>query len=62
MNMAESHLNPIERPAAPAGFDPVHGDPALAPAAPKIEVKNLNFYYGKYHALKTSTCRSPRAR
>ena len=59
MNMAESHLNPIERPAAPAGFDPASGDSALAPAAPKIEVKNLNFYYGKYHALKNINMQIP---
>ena len=59
MNMAESHLNTIERPAAPAGFDPAHGNSALAPAAPKIEVRNLNFYYGKYHALKNINMQIP---
>jgi len=52
MNMAESHLSQIERPASPAGFDPANGEQSLSPAAPKIEVKNLNFFYGKYHALK----------
>jgi phosphate transport system ATP-binding protein len=53
MNIAESHLNhTIERPAAPAGSISDHGGPALAPVRPKIEVRNLNFYYGKYHALK----------
>ena len=52
MNMAESHLSQIERPASPAGHEPATGEPSLAPVAPKIEVKNLNFFYGKYHALK----------
>ena len=52
MNMAESHLSQIERPAAPAGIEPVSGGPSLAPVKPKIEVKDLNFFYGKYHALK----------
>ncbi|MGN6652102.1 phosphate ABC transporter ATP-binding protein PstB [Trinickia sp.] len=52
MNMAESHLSQVERPAAPAGFEPARGDRPLAPLTPKIEVKNLNFFYGKYHALK----------
>ena len=52
MNMAESHLSQIERPAAPAGIEPVSGEPSLAPVKPKIEVKDLNFFYGKYHALK----------
>jgi len=52
MNMAESHLSQIERPAAPAGIEPVSGGSSLAPAQPKIEVKDLNFFYGKYHALK----------
>jgi phosphate transport system ATP-binding protein len=52
MNMAESHLSQIERPTAPAGIEPASGGPALAPVKPKIEVKDLNFFYGKYHALK----------
>jgi phosphate transport system ATP-binding protein len=52
MNMAESHLSQIERPAAPAGIEPTSGGQSLAPAKPKIEVKDLNFFYGKYHALK----------
>jgi phosphate transport system ATP-binding protein len=52
MNMAESHLSQIERPAAPAGIEPASGGPSLAPVKPKIEVKDLNFFYGKYHALK----------
>ncbi|HTH74682.1 MAG TPA: phosphate ABC transporter ATP-binding protein PstB [Trinickia sp.] len=52
MNMAESHLSQVERPAAPVGFEPAAGERPLAPAAPKIEVKDLNFFYGKYHALK----------
>ncbi len=52
MNMAESHLSQVERPAAPAGFEPIAGERPLAPLTPKIEVKNLNFFYGKYHALK----------
>jgi len=52
MNMAESHLSQIERPAAPAGIEPTNGGQSLAPVKPKIEVKDLNFFYGKYHALK----------
>jgi len=52
MNMAESHLSQIERPAAPAGIEPTSGGQSLAPVKPKIEVKDLNFFYGKYHALK----------
>ena len=52
MNMAESHLSQIERPAAPAGSEPASGGASLAPVKPKIEVKDLNFFYGKYHALK----------
>lgn len=38
MNMAESHLNPVERAAAPAGsHDAANGRP-LAPLNAKIEV------------------------
>ena len=59
MNMAESHLNPAVRSVAPAGPDPVDGDGALAPTAPKIEVNDLNFFYGKYHALKNINLRIP---
>ncbi len=29
-------------------------------APSKIQVRNLNFYYGKFHALKTSTWISPK--
>ena len=29
------------------------------PAAPKITVRNLNFYYGKYHALKSINMEIP---
>jgi phosphate transport system ATP-binding protein len=32
---------------------------AEAPAAPKIIVRNLNFYYGKYHALKSINMEIP---
>jgi phosphate transport system ATP-binding protein len=60
MNMAATHLkHPVERPTAPAGFDPAAGDSALAPVRPKIEVRNLNFYYGKYHALKNINMQIP---
>src|ERR1700754_5164254 len=59
MNMAESHLNPVERPAAPAGFDPAQNGQAHAPSRPKIEVNNLNFFYGKYHALKNINLHIP---
>ena len=30
MNMAESHLSQIERPASPAGHEPAAGEPSLA--------------------------------
>src|ERR1700758_3760319 len=59
MNMAESHLNPVERPAAPAGFDPAQSGQAAAASRPKIEVNNLNFFYNKYHALKNINLRIP---
>ncbi|WP_206951635.1 phosphate ABC transporter ATP-binding protein PstB [Trinickia acidisoli] len=59
MNMAESHLSQIERPTAPAGFEPTQGDRPLAPLTPKIEVKDLNFFYGKYHALKNINLQIP---
>src|ERR1700752_4394071 len=60
MNMAESNLNPsIERPAAPAGSDPDRAGAALAPIRPKIEVRNLNFFYAKYHALKSINMQIP---
>lgn len=32
---------------------------AETPAAPKITVRNLNFYYGKYHALKNINLEIP---
>ena len=59
MNMAESHLSQVERPAAPAGFEPATSDRPLSPAKPKIEVKDLNFFYGKYHALKNINLNIP---
>src|ERR1700752_1867478 len=59
MNMAESHLNPVERPVAPAGYDPAQSGRAQSPSQPKIEVNNLNFFYGKYHALKNINLRIP---
>src|SRR6201997_461308 len=59
MNMAESHLNPVERPAAPAGFDPAQSGQAAAASRPKIEVNNLNFFYNKYHALKNINLHIP---
>ena len=51
MNMAETQLNPIGHMSAPAGSDPEQSGQAHAPARPKIEVNDLNFFYGKYHAL-----------
>jgi ABC-type phosphate transport system ATPase subunit len=33
-----------------------------APTVSKIEVNNLNFYYGKYHALKNINLRIPEGR
>jgi phosphate transport system ATP-binding protein len=62
MNMAESHLSQVERPASPAGSDPAADGPSLSPLAPKIEVKNLNFFYGKYHALKNINLSIPEGR
>lgn len=59
MNMAENHLSQAERPAVPAGFEPAQGDRPLAPLTSKIEVKNLNFFYGKYHALKNINLNIP---
>src|SRR6202142_4522732 len=59
MNMAETQFNPIARPTAPAGFDPAQGNSASASAQPKIEVNDLNFFYGKYHALKNINLRIP---
>jgi phosphate transport system ATP-binding protein len=59
MNMAESHLNSVERTAAPAGtHDAVHGSP-LAPLNAKIEVNDLNFFYNKFHALKNINLQIP---
>ncbi|WP_186026116.1 phosphate ABC transporter ATP-binding protein PstB [Burkholderia gladioli] len=52
MNMAESHLNPIEHGNAPAGGNAANGQRPLAPLDAKIEVNNLNFFYNKFHALK----------
>jgi phosphate transport system ATP-binding protein len=59
MNMAENHLSQVERSAAPAHFQPAEGERPLAPLTPKIEVKNLNFFYGKYHALKNINLNIP---
>jgi phosphate transport system ATP-binding protein len=57
--MAENHLSQVERSAAPAHFQPAEGERPLAPLTPKIEVKNLNFFYGKYHALKNINLNIP---
>src|SRR6202161_3333363 len=59
MNMAETQLNPIARPTAPAGFDPAQSGQAPSPSRPKIEVNDLNFFYGKYHALKNINLQIP---
>jgi phosphate transport system ATP-binding protein len=59
MNMAETQLNPISRPTAPAGFDPAQSGQASSPSRPKIEVNDLNFFYGKYHALKNINLQIP---
>jgi phosphate transport system ATP-binding protein len=59
MNMAENHLSQVERSAAPAHVQPAEGERPLAPLTPKIEVKNLNFFYGKYHALKNINLNIP---
>lgn len=59
MNMAETQLNPSARPTAPAGFDPAQSGQAQAPSRPKIEINDLNFFYGKYHALKNINLRIP---
>ncbi len=60
MNMAESHLNPIEHGSAPAGGNAANGQRPLAPLDAKIEVNDLNFYYGKFHALKNINLRISR--
>ena len=63
MNMAESHLKSAGQAVSPAaGFQPA--DPAQnahpqALGAPKIDVKDLNFFYGKYHALKNINLQIP---
>ncbi|KAG0185564.1 hypothetical protein DFQ28_009140 [Apophysomyces sp. BC1034] len=50
--MVEGRLDPSRTDAsAPIPLDPAKNG-ARALARPKIEVKNLNFFYGKYHALK----------
>ncbi|MEX3526552.1 MAG: phosphate ABC transporter ATP-binding protein PstB [Burkholderia sp.] len=59
MNMAESHLNPIEHGSAPAGGNAANGQRPLAPLDAKIEVNNLNFFYNKFHALKNVNMRIP---
>ena len=59
MNMAETQLNPGTRPTAPAGFDPAQSGQAQAQSRPKIEINDLNFFYGKYHALKNINLRIP---
>ncbi|NIE84260.1 MULTISPECIES: phosphate ABC transporter ATP-binding protein PstB [unclassified Burkholderia] len=59
MNMAESHLNPIEHGSAPAGGNAANGQRPVAPLDAKIEVNNLNFFYNKFHALKNVNMRIP---
>ncbi len=59
MNMAESHLNSIDRATAPAGGHAQPGESPLAPLNAKIEVNNLNFFYNKFHALKNINMRIP---
>ncbi|MEA3120746.1 MAG: phosphate transport system ATP-binding protein, partial [Paraburkholderia sp.] len=59
MNMAENHINSVERTAAPGSFVPAQGGTGLAPVRPKIEVRNLDFFYGKYHALKKINMQIP---
>ncbi|ARK80815.1 phosphate ABC transporter ATP-binding protein [Burkholderia pseudomallei] len=52
MNMAESHLDPSKLATGAAGFGAAAGQRPLAPLNAKIEVKNLNFFYNQFHALK----------
>ncbi len=52
MNMADSHLEPSKLATGPAGFGAAAGQRPLAPLNAKIEVKNLNFFYNQFHALK----------
>jgi phosphate transport system ATP-binding protein len=59
MNMAESHINTAGHASAPAGFDPAQGPGEQALGKSKIEVKDLNFFYGKYHALKNINLQIP---
>ncbi|MEX3611727.1 MAG: phosphate ABC transporter ATP-binding protein PstB [Burkholderia sp.] len=59
MNMAESHLNPIEHGSAPADGNAANGQ---LPLNVKIEVNNLNFFYNKFHALKNVNMRIPQGK
>src|ERR1700742_1950142 len=68
MNMVESgvnHLNPkadakpVERGPVPGSVRPTHASQPADSIKPKIEVKNLNFFYNKYHALKNINLRIP---
>jgi len=66
MNMAETHIKTAGQAASPAtGFqpaDPAQNAPAQALGTPKIEVKDLNFFYGKYHALKNINLQIPESK
>ncbi|MEX3582483.1 MAG: phosphate ABC transporter ATP-binding protein PstB [Burkholderia sp.] len=59
MNMAESHLNPIEHGSAPADGNAAN---AQLPLDVKIEVNNLNFFYNQFHALKNVNMRIPQGK
>ena len=63
MNMVETvqPSNADRAPTAPArGPMPGASAPARSAIEPKIEVNNLNFFYGKYHALKNINLRHSR--
>lgn len=62
MNMAESHLDPSKLATGPAGFGAAAGQRPLAPLNAKIEVKNLNFFYNQFHALKNINLSIPKGK
>jgi phosphate transport system ATP-binding protein len=63
MNVAEPQLEQsrytFARPASGGERGAVQGQQAMLSAAPKIEVRNLDFFYGKYHALKSINLNIP---
>jgi phosphate transport system ATP-binding protein len=48
-----------ERGPLPGSIKPAHSAKPADSMKPKIEVNDLNFFYGKYHALKNINLRIP---